>query len=598
MLSLLARLLCFTLGFLKEECVEKEAKHNTANSTATMGEIIFPDPPNMSRQKTSVGFPVFGTAATGPAGKASDWWFVACGGGGAAKTGVSNGIRFLRVADDSTSGAHRMAVVAHHDTGDSLPTSVAASYETDGALLVAYGIKGTCRVARAAPADAKATAANKAATKKDDGGDDGGDDAAADDKKAAEKKKKKKKKTTAEKNPAPACPVEHLAVFDTEPDEATNYLNCVAFSPEGRLLATGGDGGVLRVWKAPRSSSSSGGGGSSSGGSGAGAGCDDAEPAHVMKGHTKAIKDLAWHPGGTLLASVAGDRTCRLWTVRGAKELQCLGADAKSGLQFVKCAFSPGTGLHLYLLQASRRRGTGSYLTQYKARNMPGTNKFTYAPARSARVDRGPSCTLAVSGDGAFVAVGMPEGHVSLFGTAAGQGLAHVRRFASLHALPVSGLAFLGGPAGGDAGDRTRKGAAPPDGPVARFGKDLGDAATAAAAAAAVPIATSDLVTASVDYECCALDLEVAGKARRSPAVRAVLALSVLLLFAALFLSLFPEYDAYGLMAFDSDRPVQFHDDMTEEEAVIFPHAKSEDLGGRGFDELYPGGVPMPEDEL
>ena len=40
------------------------------------------------------------------------------------------------------------------------------------------------------------------------------------------------------------------------------------------------------------------------------------------------------------------------------------------------------------------------------------------------------------------------------------------------------------------------------------------------------------------------------------------------------------------LMAFDSDRPVQLMDGTTEEEAVVFPDAKSEDLGGRGFDEL------------
>ncbi len=73
----------------------------------------------------------------------------------------------------------------------------------------------------------------------------------------------------------------------------TDWVRSVAFSPDGELLASGGDDNTVRLWS-PASP-------------------EQAE--RVLRGHADLVNTVAFSPDGELLASGSSDDTIRLWSV-------------------------------------------------------------------------------------------------------------------------------------------------------------------------------------------------------------------------------------------------------------------------------------------
>ncbi len=94
-----------------------------------------------------------------------------------------------------------------------------------------------------------------------------------------------------------------------------NWIRSVAFSPDGRTLASGSTDQTVRLWE-----------------------ISSGKSLNILRGHTEEVLSVAFSPDGRTLASGSDDQTVRLWEISSGKSLNILRGHTE---EVLSVAFSP-----------------------------------------------------------------------------------------------------------------------------------------------------------------------------------------------------------------------------------------------------------------
>ncbi|EFB20544.1 hypothetical protein PANDA_001662, partial [Ailuropoda melanoleuca] len=325
---------------------------------------------------------------------------IAAGGGGAAKTGIKNGVHFLQL--EQINGRLSASLLHSHDTETRATMNLALA----GNILAA-GQDAHCQLLRFQTHQQKGkTKAEKAGSK---------EQGPRQRKGAAPVEKKSGAETHQE---GIELSVENLQAVQTDfsPDP---FQKVVCFNHDNTLLATGGTDGFVRIWKVP-----------------------SLEKVLEFRAHEGEIEDLALGPDGKLV-TVGWDLKASVWqkdqlvTQLHWQENGPTFSNTPYRYQACRCETPEDqpTRLRLFTVQIPHKR-----LRQPPPCYLTAWDGSTFLPLRTKSCGHEVISCLSVSESGTFLGLGTVTGSVAIYIAFSLQRLYYVRE---AHGIVVTDVAFL-----------------------------------------------------------------------------------------------------------------------------------------------------------
>lgn len=324
---------------------------------------------------------------------------IAAGGGGAAKTGIKNGVHFLQL--ERINGRLSASLLHSHDTDSRATMNLALA----GNILAA-GQDARCQLLRFQTRQQKGKSKAEKAGTKDQG------------------LRQRKVAGPAEKSGSDTHPegselsIQSLQAAQTDfgPEPLQKV---VRFNHDSTLLATGGTDGFVRVWKVP-----------------------SLEKVLEFKAHEGEIEDLALGPNGKLV-TVGWDHKASVWQkdqLVTQLQWQENGPTCSSTpYRYQACRFGPvpdqPAGLRLFTVQIPHKR-----LRQPPPCYLTAWDGDSFLPLRTKPCGHEVISCLSVSESGTFLGLGMVTGSVAIYIAFSLQRLYYVRE---THGIVVTDVAFL-----------------------------------------------------------------------------------------------------------------------------------------------------------
>lgn len=343
------------------------------------------------------------------------------GGGGASKTGVANGFEIYEIYHN---GEKYVAdEVIRHETGPTVVMNCATKNDEKRTLLVA-GQESHCQMYLVNPiisssdgeyAGGKTETLDGLRKRKNVSYQPQANGQATGNQQQTEQKKSDEDKDRTRK--VIRFEIKTSDSIQTDFTEAEPLQRVVRISPNGRLMATGGTDGHLRLWNFPKMTMLS-----------------------DISAHTKEIDDLDFSPDNKYIVSIAKDGLGVIWSINPDKESRKLTWNPPEGTRYLfkRCRYGLIEGhkdKHRLFTLANPFSKSGKakgLLQQWD----PDVGRLS----RVVEIDES-LAALAVRDDGRFVAVGtMFSGSVSIYIAFSLQRVLHIP---NAHAMFVTGLEFL-----------------------------------------------------------------------------------------------------------------------------------------------------------
>ncbi|KAI5606624.1 prolactin regulatory element-binding protein [Silurus asotus] len=338
---------------------------------------------------------------------------ITAGGGGASKTGIKNAVHFLGL--ELVGSQHSATLLHAYDTGSCATMNMAL-----GGDVFAAGQDGNCRVMRfrqQGPKQGQSSAskngsgeqgsARRRGVKKQNGGGGGGGDAGGGD-------------DPQTKDKSVEIIVNKVGEVQSDLSPQDPLQKCVRFSPDLKLLLTGGADGYVRVWEYP-----------------------SLKEKLNFKAHQDEIEDIDISPDNKRIVTAGRDFACSVWSddqlMLGLRWHDHMPHIKEKTYRYHSCRFAKvedqKDALRLYTVQIPHKRERKPppcYLTKWDGKSfLPLLTK----PCGSEVI----SC-LSVSDSGTFLGLGTVTGSVSIYIAFSLQKLYYVQES---HGIVVTDLAFL-----------------------------------------------------------------------------------------------------------------------------------------------------------